>query len=182
METWARYANHRSIKSTTKPLDLITLLLPNYFPLPTRPYYHMETGSLLTLGQWLHETESEVLNGDWLRQLENGQLHEFTDVTDAEKEFIKLWNGFLDERVVLIPELMPLLVEFLEKYAIKIEQRDMYVELLAHLTSMWDNDQIGQAALHWLCRHYSELVACDEATRTAVCMLAASGMRKSSEL
>ena len=180
IETWERYSNHRAIKPTIHPQALITLQPVDHFPLPKRPYYHPETGSVISLGQWLHGTEGVPLNSEWRRRLENELLDEFTDVTVAEKKFIKLWNGFLGDRVVVIPSLMPLISEFLDKYAVTIAKEGLYDELLAHLMNAFDHCHIGDDALHWLCRRYSELIA-DNASRTAVCMLVSSRKRKSSD-
>jgi hypothetical protein len=179
VENWCRYSNCL-VKGTVAPPDLITMLPPNEFPYPKRPYYHPETGSVLTLGQWLHETENVYLNEEWRREMEDELIDEFTDVTEPEKEFIKLWNGFLSDKIVLLPDLVPRPTQFIEKFAIIIHAQGLYDELLAHLMNMWDNGHLGRQAMHWLCVRFSTLIAdeTDSTKRRFVCMLASDRKRK----
>ncbi|GKY92458.1 hypothetical protein MPSEU_000216300 [Mayamaea pseudoterrestris] len=190
-ETLCRYKDYHNFpnQGSVKPQDLITLLPPYRVSFPDRPYYHPETGCVLTLGQWLHETEHVSLNPEWQRKMENGMIDEFSDVLATEKAFLKLWNGYMANGIMFFPDLLPQLVHFVEKFAKAICEQDLNGELLAHLMNMWDHGHISRQAMHWLCRRYSELIHTDKSTvratkpaQTLVCMMARPmGKRKFAE-
>jgi hypothetical protein len=161
VEKWARFP-YFPIEGTVTPQTLINLLPPNQFAYPKRPYFNIETASFYTMGQWMHEADKFHLNPEWRRQHEDDLVDEFTDLTESEKEFCKLWNGFLGGDITLFRDLSPKLHEFVEKHSKTIKEKNLYDELLSHLMNLWDHGHISAPSMHWLCRRYSELIATHE--------------------
>ncbi|KAI9669220.1 MAG: hypothetical protein M1817_004715 [Caeruleum heppii] len=110
------------------------------FPVPPLPpggaYFRTLTKRPLEPGELLSESDEEV-DDSWLRQKHIETIDDFTDVTPAEKEFIKRWDGFMfDEKSLANRYLPAALMKFVEGNKAWLVRREMAVEFVKHATRL----------------------------------------------
>jgi len=78
------------------------------------------------------------------------QLQEFTDVSEKEKRFFRMWNRFLqraqsDKGVVPLRALPDFCAQFVAEHSSSIRDRGLEEELTLHLANLWDEGHISRS-------------------------------------
>jgi VEFS-Box of polycomb protein len=117
-------------------------------------------------------------------------LDEFTDVSESEKKFFKLWNTFVssqqqhchdnndNNRITYIcnktlPRLLHLFVQQYSSILVQDDQQDgnkLSEEWIKHLANLWDEGQLNRNDMVDVMQHYTEMsqnIATTAATTTA---------------
>lgn len=61
-----------------------------------RIYFNSVTGSVVPEGQ--NEEDMYEIDSDDQRELEENQIDQYTDVSDKDKMFYKIWNRFIKDK------------------------------------------------------------------------------------
>lgn len=85
-------------------------------------------------------------------------LDDFTDVSDEEKCFIKLWNAFVKSIPIHIPnkDLLHQCLEFVKMHATVIQRYEEH--LICHLITLWEEHQLTRDDILAVMKHYGEVI------------------------
>ena len=76
---------------------------------------------------------------NWLHEMSESLINDFNDVSDKEKKFMNLWNRFIKCHHVIADRDIPRKVEtFILMNRDKLKDADMRLNLLLHLSNLWD--------------------------------------------
>ncbi|TMS36725.1 hypothetical protein L596_003821 [Steinernema carpocapsae] len=98
----------------------------SFNPISLHPYYEVPLN-----------TTQKKLDHDWRVENMLRRLHDFTDVTEGEKKFMGMWNMFclnVNKRPVGKSNFYESCRRFLKKYSKDIEENDLMLEWMAHVT------------------------------------------------
>uniref|UniRef100_A0A1I7Y649 VEFS-Box domain-containing protein n=1 Tax=Steinernema glaseri TaxID=37863 RepID=A0A1I7Y649_9BILA len=132
---------------STKDKRLYSRHLPISFnPITLHPYYEVP----------LNTTEKK-LDQDWRIESMLRRLHEFTDLTDGEKEFMGLWNMFclnLENRPTGKNNFYAACRRFLKKSSDQLIIHDLEIEWFAHIAYFKDRGFINEDEAYDLIARY----------------------------
>jgi len=76
---------------------------------------------------------------NWLHDMSESLINDFDDVSDKEKKFMNLWNRFIKCHHVIADKNIPRKVEtFILMNRDKLKGADLRMNLLLHLSNLWD--------------------------------------------
>jgi hypothetical protein len=61
-----------------------------------RLYFHSITGEILDPDNYEVDSENEI-DDSYIHQKEDREIDDFIDICQTDKEFFKLWNGFINK-------------------------------------------------------------------------------------
>ena len=92
----------------------------------------------------VNEADMYEVDLDDQREQEENQIDQYTDVSDKDKLFYKVWNRFIKHKDKSQIYMEGYLLEFVKKNGIMIIEKELKECLLLHLTCLFDNGQINK--------------------------------------
>jgi len=110
-------------------------------PIPVRQYYHSKTNLPKRHNEWNYDSDDES-DDSWMEMKSNQLIDEFDDVSEKEKDFLKLWNKFMSSSHKLVADrsILSRCVEFTKLHGTDIAERGMRQQLFLHFTNLWDEE------------------------------------------
>ncbi|CAG8459559.1 9341_t:CDS:2 [Acaulospora colombiana] len=122
---------------TTPPLAISSL--------PTSNFYHSHTFMPFKEGD--PDSEDETCT-HWLEQLNDETLDELSDVSDKEKQMMKIWNRYIEpKRGLADKNLSSVCIEFAKSRAHQIVELDLRNEFAFHLLNILEFQIIDSACV-----------------------------------
>ena len=111
---------------------------------PIREYFHARTNQPITSArELLDDSDCEGVD-DWLHTMSEKLINDFDDVSEKEKQFMNLWNRFIKCHHVIADKEIPSKVEsFIVTNREKLKEGNLRMNLLLHLTNLWDSGLIS---------------------------------------
>lgn len=109
---------------------------------PHRQFFNSVTGALMPEG--VNEEDMYEVDLDDQREQEENQIDQYTDVSDKDKLFYKVWNRFIKHKDKSQIYMEGYLLEFVKKNGIMIIEKELKECLLLHLTCLFDYGQINK--------------------------------------
>ena len=132
-----------ALESNDAPESVISCYLPTD-EVPIRQYFHSRTN--LPLEDWNNIDSDDEPDEEWLHKLNSDLIEEFEDVSDKEKEFMKMWNRFIKCHIVIADREIPKKChDFIYSHVKQLEDRGMRSNLLLHLMNLWDCGVVSSA-------------------------------------
>lgn len=106
---------------------------------PIRQYFCPRTNQPFASTMELQDQSDCEDVENWLHEMSESLVNDFDDVSDKEKKFMNLWNRFIKCRHVIADRDMPRKVEtFILMNRDKLKGADLRMNLLLHLSNLWD--------------------------------------------
>jgi hypothetical protein len=111
---------------------------------PLREYFHARTNQpIASATDFQDDTDCEDAD-DWLHAISEKLIDDFDDVSEKEKKFMNLWNRFIKCHHVIADRDIPRKVEsFIVMNREKLREGDLRINLLLHLSNLWDASLIS---------------------------------------
>ena len=111
-------------------------LLHNIHPL--RQYFHARTNQPILSGRELLDDDDDC-EDDWQHKMSEKLIDSFDDVSQKEKQFMKLWNRFIKCHHVIADRDIPRKVEsFIASHRDKLKEGELRNQTLLHLLNLLD--------------------------------------------
>jgi len=125
---------------------------------PTRDYFHPVSFGKVTVGEWmLLDTIVRPSDDSWEVRIANAMLHDFVDVSSSEKEFFKVWNGFIrSQNFISVKDYPSKCKEFIKQHAKRMSGFEEH--WITHLTTLWEEHQISRDDIQAIMKFYSETI------------------------
>ena len=111
-------------------------------PGPHRIYFNSVTGSVITPEQ--NERDMYEIDSDDEREQEENQIDQYSDVSDKDKLFYKIWNRFIKDKDKCLMYMKQYLMEFVNVYGVILIENGLKECLLLHLICLFDYNQINK--------------------------------------
>ena len=111
-------------------------------PEPTRQYFNSVTGAIMPPNT--DEKDMYEVDLDDQREQEENQIDQYTDVSEKDKMFYKVWNRFIKNKDKCQIYMETYLLEFVKKNGIMLIEKDLKECLFLHLTCLSDYGQINK--------------------------------------
>lgn len=109
-----------------------------------RIYFNSVTGSIITDDR--NEKEMYEVDTDDQRELEENQIDQYTDVSEKDKNFYKIWNKFIKSKDKCQIYMEKYLLEFVQINGQLLFEKELQECLLLHLTCLFDYSLINKNA------------------------------------
>eukprot|EP00581_Thalassiosira_minuscula_P010390 CAMPEP_0183710410 /NCGR_PEP_ID=MMETSP0737-20130205/6144_1 /TAXON_ID=385413 /ORGANISM="Thalassiosira miniscula, Strain CCMP1093" /LENGTH=517 /DNA_ID=CAMNT_0025938671 /DNA_START=78 /DNA_END=1631 /DNA_ORIENTATION=+ len=161
IDTATRSKKLLALQSNDAPASVISAYLPNDM-IPHRQYFHARTNLPLGHGEWMEDSDGET-DDAWLHEMSSELLDEFEDVTEKEKQFMKLWNKFIKCNHVIADREVPRKChEFVLGHRKQLMEGGLRLNLLLHLFNLWDSGVISSNRI-LSCMAAFDSAGCDDA-------------------
>ena len=107
-----------------------------------REYFNSVIGTIMKSG--IEEKDMYELDEDDLREQQEGQIDQYTDVSFEDKKFFKIWNNFIKDKDICQIYMKGYLEEFLDKNCELIIKSNLKENLIIHLICLFDYGQIDK--------------------------------------
>lgn len=106
---------------------------------PIRQYFCPRTNQPLASATEIQDQSGCEDVENWLHEMSESLINQFDDVSDKEKKFMNLWNRFIKCHHVIADRDLPRKVEtFILMNRDKLKGADLRMNLLLHLSNLWD--------------------------------------------
>ena len=106
---------------------------------PVRQYFCPRTNQPFASSREVQGDSDYEDTEEWLHALSESLINEFDDVSDKEKMFMNMWNRFIRCQHVIADREIPQKVEsFILMNRDKLKGADLRMNLLLHLSNLWD--------------------------------------------
>ena len=96
---------------------------------------------------------------DWWKQMSVRQINDFVDLNDGEKAIMNMWNGHLQLNPISGKRmLIQCLEDFIRQHGLKIYRRNLYKNLVLHLSNLHDFRLISSSTVMNMITKYQTLV------------------------
>lgn len=113
------------------------VLLHNIHPL--RQYFHARTNQPILTGRELLDDDDDDCEDDWHHTMSEKLIDSFDDVSQKEKNFMKLWNRHIKCHHVIADRDIPQKVEsFIASHRDKLKEGELRNQTLLHLLNLLD--------------------------------------------
>ena len=119
-----------------------------------RRYFNSIIGGLMEPG--IKENEMYEIDDDDLREQQENQIDQITDVSLKDKQFYKLWNKYINNKEIYKIYMKDYLEEFIEKNLEIIIKNNLKENLLIHLTCLFDFGQLNTITFKELINKFLE--------------------------
>ena len=109
-----------------------------------REYFNSVIGTIMKCG--IEEKDMYELDEDDLREQQEGQIDQYTDVSFEDKKFFKIWNNFIKDKDICQIYMKGYLEEFLDKNCELIIKCNLKENLIIHLICLFDYGQINKCS------------------------------------
>ena len=109
-----------------------------------REYFNSVIGTIMKCG--IEEKDMYELDEDDLREQQEGQIDQYTDVSFEDKKFFKIWNNFIKDKDICQIYMKGYLEEFLDKNCELIIKSNLKENLIIHLICLFDYGQINKSS------------------------------------
>ena len=119
-----------------------------------RIYFNSVIGGLMDPGK--KQSEMYEIDDDDLREQQENQIDQITDVSLKDKQFYKLWNKYINNKEIYKIYMKDYLEEFIEKNLEIIIKNNLKENLLIHLTCLFDFGQLNTITFKELINKFLE--------------------------
>lgn len=106
---------------------------------PIRQYFCPRTNQPFASARELQGDSDCEDTEEWLHALSESLINEFDDVSDKEKMFMNMWNRFIRcQHVIADRDIPPIVETFTKMNRDKLKGADLRLNLLLHLSNLWD--------------------------------------------
>ncbi len=104
----------------------------------------------------IKENEMYEIDDDDLREQQENQIDQITDVSFKDRQFYKLWNKYINNKEIYKIYMKDYLEEFIEKNLEIIIKNNLKENLLIHLTCLFDFGQLNTITFKELINKFLE--------------------------
>ena len=109
-----------------------------------KEYFNSVIGTIMKPG--IEEKDMYELDEDDLREQQESQIDQYTDVSVEDKKFFKIWNNFIKDKDICQIFMKSYLEEFIDKNFEIIIKNKLKENLIIHLICLFDYGQINKSS------------------------------------